>query len=124
MNVVDSSGWLEYLADGPAASFFASAIERPAQLIVPTLTLFEVFKRVRQQRDESAALSAVALMRQGRVVDLTETLAVAAANLSIEHRLPLADSIIYATARAHDATLWTMDADFAQLAHVRYRRRA
>lgn len=123
MNVVDSSGWLEYLADGPAAEFFSAIIERPSALIVPTLSLFEVFKRVRQQRDESAALTAVALMRQGRIVNLSESLAVSAANISIQHRLPMADSIIYATAKAHDATLWTLDGDFAHMPDVKYRKR-
>ena len=123
MNVVDSTGWLEYLSDGPAAAFFAPAIERPSTLVVPTLSLFEVFKRVRQQRDESAALTAVALMRQGQVVELTESLAVSAANVSIQHRLPMADSIMYATARAHEATLWTLDVDFAHLPDVQYRKR-
>ena len=123
MNVVDSSGWLEYLSDGPAAAFFAPAIERTSTLVVPTLSLFEVFKRVRQQRDESAALTAVALMRQGQVVELTESLAVSAANVSIQHRLPMADSIMYATAMAYDATLWTLDVDFAHLPDVQYRKR-
>lgn len=123
MNVVDSSGWLEYFADGPAADFFAPAIERPSTLIVPTLSLFEVFKRIRQQRDESAALSAIAVMRQGRVVELTASLAVTAANLSISHKLPMADSIMYATAKAHEATLWTLDSDFAHLPDVQYRKR-
>ncbi len=122
MNVVDSSGWLEYFADGPAAGFFAPAIEDPRSLIVPTLSLYEVFKRIRTQRDESAALSAVALMQQGALVDLTASLALSAASLGASLRLPLADSVIYATARAYDATLWTQGADFEGLPHVRYRR--
>lgn len=123
MNVVDSSGWLEYLADGPNADFFAGAIEAPPELVVPTVSIYEVFKRVLQQRDEDAALQAVALMRQGRVVDLTSSLALAAAHLSVEHRLPMADSIMLAAARSHDATLWTQDADFEALAGVRFKRR-
>lgn len=121
MNVVDSSGWLEYFADGPAAGFFAPAIERPAELVVPTLSLYEVFKRVLQQRDEGAALNAVALMQQGTVVDLSAPLALSAAALGAALKLPLADSVIYATARAFEATLWTQDADFEGLPHVRYR---
>ena len=120
MNVVDSSGWLEYLADGGNAGFFASAIEDPAALIVPTLSLFEVFKRVLQQRGEPPALQAVALMHQGRVVDLDAPLALAAARLSAQERLPLADSVMLATARAFNATLWTQDEDFKGRDGVRF----
>lgn len=123
MNVVDSSAWLEYFADGPNAGFFAGPIERPEELVVPSLTIYEVFKRVLQQRDEGDALRATALMQQGRVVDLDGRLAVAAARVSIETRLPLADSVVLATARLHDATLWTQDADFERLPGVRYRPR-
>lgn len=121
MNVVDSSGWLEYLADGPNAGFFAPAIERTADLLVPTLSVFEVFERVMQQRDESTALQAVALMHQGRLIDLTARLALNAARLSLGARLPMADSIMLATARAYGATLWTQDADFDGMQGVRYR---
>lgn len=123
MNVVDSSAWLEYFANGPNASFFAKAIEQVDKLIVPSLCLFEVFKRVLQQRDENDALQAVAVMRQGVVVDLDGSLALTAAKLSVEHKLPLADSVILATAREHDATLWTQDADFKGLEKVQYRKR-
>lgn len=121
MNVVDSSAWLEYLADGPAAAYFAPAIEQPAKLVVPTVVLYEVFKKVCQERGESAALTVAALLQQGKVVDLNAPLAMAAANLSVTHKLPMADSIIYATARAFDATLWTQEADFEHLPGVRYR---
>lgn len=121
MNVVDSSGWLEYFADGPAAGFFAPPIEDTAKLVVPTLSLYEVFKRVLQQRGESAALTAVALMQQGALVELSAPLALSAATLSVQHRLPMADSVMYATARSHEATLWTQDADFEGLPRVRYR---
>lgn len=120
MNVVDSSGWLEYFADGPNAGFFSPAIEKPADLVVPTVSLCEVFKRVLQQRDYGAALQAVAVMRQGRVVDLTEALAVASARVSVERGLPMADSIMLATAQAWAATLWTQDADFKDVPGVRY----
>lgn len=123
MNVVDSSAWLEYLANGPNASFFAKAIEDTQQLIVPTLSLFEVFKRVLEQRGEGDALQAVAVMRQGMVVDLDTPIALQAAKLSAEHRLPMADSIILATARSYDAMLWTQDADFKDLLGVQYRTR-
>lgn len=120
MNVVDSSGWLEYFAAGKNATFFAKAIEDTPRLVVPTLSMFEVFKRVMQQRGEPAALQAAALMHQGTVVGLDATLAIAAARLSAEQRLPLADSVILATARAHGAILWTQDADFEGRDGVRY----
>jgi len=123
MNVIDSSAWLEYFANGPNASFFARAIEQVEKLVVPTLCLFEVFKRVFQQRSEDHALQAVAVMQQGAVVELDEGLALNAAKLSIEYRLPMADSIILATARVYDATLWTQDADFKGLDGVEYRKR-
>ncbi len=120
MNVVDSSGWLEYFADGVNAGFFASAIEATAKLIVPSISVYEVFKRVLQQRNESDALQAVALMQQGQVVELSAALALSAARLSVENRLPMADSIMLATANAHRATLWTQDADFDQIKGVKY----
>lgn len=123
MNVVDSCGWLEYFADGPNADFFAAAIEQTDQLIVPTLSLFEVFKRILQQRNEADALRAIGLMRQGRCVDLTDSLALGAARLSFELKLPLADSVILYTARQHGATLWTQDAHFDGVEDVRYVRR-
>ena len=122
MNVVDSSGWLEYFADGPSARFFAPAIEDAADLIVPTLSIYEVFKRVLQQRGENAALSAIAVMQQSEVVELTAPLALSAATMSVRYKLPMADSVMYATARAFDATLWTQDADFENLPHVRFRQ--
>jgi predicted nucleic acid-binding protein len=121
VNVVDSSAWLEYLAGKPSAAFFAPAIEQPAKLIVPSVVLYEVFKKVRQERGESAALMVTALMQQGTVADLDAPLALAAANASVAHKLPMADSIIYATAQAFNATLWTQDADFEHLPGVRYR---
>ena len=120
MNVVDSSAWLEYFADGPNAQQFAPSIERPEALLVPSITLFEIFKRVAQQRDEGAALQCVAVMQQGTVVDLDSSLALEAAGLSLRHKLPLADSIIYATAQRDDALLWTQDADFDGLPGVRF----
>lgn len=123
MNVVDSSAWLEYFADGPNASFFAEPIEDIETLVVPTLSLFEVFKRVLQQRDESAALEVAAVMQQGTVVELEATIALNAARLSVELRLPLADSVIFATARQYGAELWTKDSDFEGIEGVRYRKR-
>lgn len=123
MNVVDSSGWLEYFADGANASFFAGPIEDIETLVVPTISLFEVFKRVLQQRGESAALQATAAMQQGTVVDLEAEIALSAAALSVDLKLPLADSIILATARKYNAELWTQDAEFKGIEGVRYRTR-
>lgn len=120
MNVVDSSAWLEYFADGANAGAFAKPIEATGTLLVPSLCLYEVFKRVCQQRDEEAALRAVAMMEQGTVVDLDRVTALEAARLSAAHRLPMADSVVLATARRHDAVLWTQDADFEGLEGVRY----
>lgn len=120
MNLVDSCGWLEYFANGPNADFFAPAIEDATQLIVPTLCLFEVFKRVLQQRSESDALRAVALMRQGRCIDLDDHLALSAARLSVDLKLAMADSVILCSARWHQAEVWTQDAHFADIPGVNY----
>jgi predicted nucleic acid-binding protein len=123
MNVVDSSAWLEYFANGPNARFFAPAIEDTNELIVPTLALYEVFKRVLQQTDESKALQAVATMQQGTVVDLIPPIALSAARISLDNGLPMADSVMLATTRAYDATLWTQDEDFKGIDGVRYRKK-
>lgn len=120
MNVVDSSAWLEYFADGPNADVFAPAIEDTASLLVPTLCLFEVTKKLLVERGESEAFQAIAMMQEGTVVPFDEQLALTAALLSVEERLPLADSVILATARAQHATLWTQDVDFRDLPGVRY----
>jgi predicted nucleic acid-binding protein len=120
MNVVDSSGWLEYFADGPNADFFAAAVESLSELVVPSVSIYEVFKRVLQQRDESDALQAVAVMQQGLVVDLDAAIALSAAKMSVELGLPMADSLVLATARAHDAVLWTQDAGFEGIDNVQY----
>ncbi len=120
MNVVDSSGWLEYFADGLNADFFAPAIENAAELIVPTISIYQVFKRVRQQRSENEALQAAVTMQAGIVVDLDVMLALEAAKLSWQLKLPMADSIILATAQIYKADLWTQDIDFKEIAGVRY----
>ncbi len=120
MNVIDSSGWLEYFADDPNADFFAAGIENVPELVVPTISVYEVFKRVLGQRGEGPALQAVAVMRQGLVTDLDTALALRAAKLSTDLGLPMADSVILATARAHDAVLWTQDSDFRDIEGVRY----
>jgi toxin FitB len=120
MNVVDSSGWLEYFADDSNADFFAPAIENVADLVVPSNSLYEVFKRIHQQRGEDAALRAITVMLQGRIADLDTALALNAAKISINLKLPMADSIMLATARAYEAPLWTQDAHFKDIADVRY----
>jgi predicted nucleic acid-binding protein len=120
MNLVDSSAWLEYFANGPNAAYFAHAIEDIDKLLVPTICLLEVFKRVLQQRGEGAALRVAAQMQQGKVADLDRSLALSAAKISPDAKLPLADSVILATARAYGAVLWTQDADFAKIQGVRY----
>ncbi len=122
MNVVDSSAWLEYFADGPNAGEFARPIEDTARLVVPTVTLYEVYKRVLQQRSEAEALQAIAVMQQGRLVGLDAGLAVEAAKLSCTLGLPMADSLILAAARSCGATLWTQDGYFEGLPGVEYRR--
>ena len=120
MNLVDSSGWLEFFADGPNASFFAAPLENVDELVVPTISIFEVFKSVLRQRDESAGLQAVALMKQGQVADITTHISMKAAKLSLEHNIPMADSIILATGRFYQATVWTQDADFKGLKDVKF----
>lgn len=119
-SVVDTSGWIEYFTDAPNADHFAVVIEQPESLLVPSLSILEVFKWVLRERGEDDALQAAAVMQQSRVVELDAALALRAAKLGVEHKLPLADSIMYATAQAHDAVLWTQDADFEALPGVRY----
>jgi len=120
MNVVDSSGWLEYFAEGPNARHFASVVRESSELIVPTVTLYEVFKVVLREADENAALQAVAALQKGLVVELTPKLALSAGKLSLQYALPMADAVILATAHAHEATLWTQDMHFKELAGVKY----
>ncbi len=120
MNIVDSSGWLEYFADGENASFFAPAIEDIGQLIVPVICVYEVFKRLMIQRGETTALLHIGDMHHGQVAELTASIALQAAKISTELKLAMADSIILATARAYEATLWTQDADFAGVDGVKY----
>ena len=120
MNVVDSSGWIEFLGDGANADFFAKAISDASSLIVPAISIFEVCRWMRRELGEHRALDAMALMQQGKIVDLDATLAMSAARLSLELKLPMADSIILATARANNATLWTQDDDFKGIAEVKY----
>lgn len=119
-NVIDSSAWLEYFADAPGAKHFAGAIEAVDRLVVPAICLLEVFKVVLRQRGENEALQTVALMQQGSVIDLDASLALMAAKAGVEHKLPLADSIIYATAQSVGGVVWTQDDDFSGLPGVQY----
>ena len=120
MNVVDSSAWLSYFAGDKNALACAAAIENVEDLLVPSITLTEVFKNVLRQRDEESALIAIAHMRQGKVIPLDAELAIDAGNYGVLHKLPLADSIIFASAKKHNATLWTQDADFKGLPGIKY----
>jgi toxin FitB len=122
MNVVDSSGWLEYLAAGPNAGFFAEAIEHTDELVVPTISLYEVFRRIVQQRSENEALQVIAVMQQGRIAELDEQIALSAARISMAHQLPLADSVMLASARVNKAVLWTQDSHFEGIRDVKYKK--
>lgn len=120
MNLVDSSGWVEFFADGPNAGRFARPILDKDALLVPTICLYEVFKIVSTRRDRAAAFQAIAHMNQGRIIDIDAATALQAARISMDQQLPMADSLIYAVAGAHGATLWTQDVDFEGLPGVQY----
>jgi predicted nucleic acid-binding protein len=119
--VVDSSGWIEYFVDGPNAKWFARAINEADDLVVPSISVLEVYRYVLRQRGRQDALRAAATMRQGRVIDLDDGIAIEAAELGASLKLPLADSVIYATALANECEVWTQDADFDGLESVRFR---
>lgn len=120
MNLLDSSGWLEYFADGAGADNFVQALKDIDRLIVPSVCLYEVFKIVLRERNENDALQAIALMQQGKVIEMDSQIAIQAAKISIDYKLPMADSIILATSQAYDATIWTQDADFKDIPGVKY----
>lgn len=120
MNLVDSSGWLEYFTDGKNAEYFAPVIENTENLIVSVINLYEVYKKISVEKDENSAIRAVALMQQPEVIDITESISIFAARLSVDYKLPMADSIIYATAKFNDAIVWTQDSDFKILKDVKY----
>ena len=120
MNIVDSSGWLEYFSGGPDAEFFSSPLKDPTILIVPVITIYEVFKVVLREAGENEALQAIAAMQKGQIKDLTLSMAMNAAKISIQHSLPMADSIIFATASTFKCTLWTQDSDFENLTGVNF----
>ena len=120
MNIVDFSGWLAYFADEPNAKHFLRPLEDTDSLVVPTVTIYEVFKVVLRESSENEALQAAVAMRKGRVVDLTSSMAIAASKLSLKHNLPMADSIILATAKEFEATIWTQDSDFKNIDDVKF----
>jgi predicted nucleic acid-binding protein len=111
--VLDSSGWLEFFADGPYADEFAGRLRQPHNVVTPTIAIYEVYKWIKRERSEVEALQAAATMRKTHVADLSDEIALTAADLSLAHKLPMADAIILATARAHDADVITTDSDFA-----------
>jgi len=120
MNIVDSSGWLAYFADEPNAKHFLTPLSDTDSLVVPTVTIYEVFKVVLRESSENEALQAAVAMQKGRVVDLTASMAIAASKISLEHKIPMADSIILATAKEFEATIWTQDSDFKNIDDVKY----
>ncbi len=120
MNIVDSSGWLAYFADEPNAKHFLTPLNDTDSLVVPTVTIYEVFKVVLRESSENEALQAAVAMRKGRVVDLTASMAIAASKISLEHKIPMADSIILATAKEFEAAIWTQDSDFKNIDDVKY----
>jgi toxin FitB len=120
MNIVDSSGWLAFFADEPNANHFLAPLSDSDLLIVPTITIYEVFKVILRESSDNEALQAVIAMQKGKVVDLSAPLAIAASRLSLEHQLPMADSIILATAQEFKAIIWTQDSDFKNIGKVKY----
>ena len=120
MNVVDSSCWLEYFAGSSVGDAVSPAIEDLANLVVPTITIYEVFKKLLIETDEDRALLAVAHMKQGQVVELDGDIAIYSAKVGKDFQLAMADSIIYATALKYSCKLWTQDKHFRDLVGVEY----
>jgi predicted nucleic acid-binding protein len=120
MNIIDSSAWLEYFAEGSNAEFFAPAIEDTKKLLVPVICIYEVFKKILLQSGVSAAQTHISDMQLGKIIEIDESLALSAAKISFDMKLPMADSLILATARANDAILWTQDEHFKDIDGVKY----
>ncbi len=120
MNIIDSSGWLEYFSDGPNAKYYLPPLNDPSSLIVPSITIYEVFKVVLRESGENEALQAVAAMQKGKVADLTTNIAMNASRLSLRYNLPMADSIILATSHVYKCVIWTQDSDFQNIESVNY----
>jgi len=120
MNIIDSSFWLEYFAGTEAGDIISDIIEKTDELIIPTITIYEVFKKLLLERNEDDALLAVGHMKQGKIIDLTEELSLSASRISVKYKLPMADSIIYATNLKYNCILWTQDQHFIDLISVNY----
>ncbi|MEW6615364.1 MAG: type II toxin-antitoxin system VapC family toxin [Thermodesulfobacteriota bacterium] len=120
MNIVDSSGWLEYFSGGPNSDNFSTPLQDSSSLIVPVITIYEVFKVVLRESSENEALQVVAAMQKGTIIDLTTSIAMNASKLSIQYRLPMADSIILSTAQSYGCLIWTQDSDFENLPDVKF----
>jgi predicted nucleic acid-binding protein len=120
MNIIDSSGWLEYFSDGPNAIHYLPPVNDTSTLIVPVITIYEVFKVVLRESTENEALQAIAAMQKGKIIDLNANIAMDGSKLSLQHNLPMADSIILATARVYDCVIWTQDSDFQDIENVNY----
>ena len=123
MNLVDSSGWLEYFADGKNADFFVSSIEDTENLMVSTINIYEVYKKVLSEKDEESAIQAVAIMQNSRIIDVDTSISLTAAKLSYDLKIPMADSLILSTARLYNAVLWTQDSDFENIPDVKYKNK-
>ena len=120
MNIVDSSGWLEYFSGGPNSDQFEQPLQDPASLIVPVITIYEVFKVVLRESSENEALQVVAAMEKGTIIDITTSIAMNASRLSLQHKLPMADSIILSTAQYYECIIWTQNSDFENLSNVKF----
>ncbi len=120
INMVDSSAWLEYFANSKNAKYYASAIENTKLLIVSPINIYEVYKKILIERDEQSALQAIGIMQEAKVIEINSTLVIDAAKFSYKYKLPMADSLIYTTAKFNNAILWTQDVDFKDLENVKY----
>src|SRR5699024_3143424 len=120
MNLLDSSGWLEYFVDGENADFFAPIAQDIENVIIPVICIYEIFKVVRREKSKSDALQAITVLQGGKIVEISQDIALSAAIVSRKHKLPMADSMIYAIAKKEKATLWTQDIDFKGLNNVKY----
>ena len=120
MNLVDSSGWLEYLADSKNAKLFAPVIEKTDELVISTINLYEVYKKILLEKDENFAIQVIGLMQQAKIIEVNSSIAIQSAKLSYEQKIPMADSLIYITAKQNNAIVWTQDADFKSLDNVKY----
>ncbi len=120
MTIIDTSGWLEYFTSGPNSDFFSTAIKKDPNIIVPTIILYELWKKISREKGEDKAIELVAQLKRYEIVPLDESLSISAAKISNEYKIPMADSVIYATLKKYNATLWTQDSDFKDFENVRY----